>query len=345
MKRLWIYGSLLILSGSLYSQGVPNTVFSSLGLDHSARLASFGTNFSTFYEPNIDVAVSNASLISPSLHNFGMIHYANYFSAYSNVQVAYARELKKVGMFLASMQYLSYGSVDEYDEFGTYKGLSGRSYDAVLNIGWGRALVDSVFSIGANFKYIFSRGENFWQHGIAGDVSGTYTNMEKRLAVSLALRNIGAVLRSDVFSDYERMPFQIDLALYQRVKHAPFGYSIVFSNLQKWNLSGVDLNEETIDPVTGEVEKPNKLSAFADNAMRHVIFGGELFLFRNFTFRLGYNYHRRQELKTETRPGFVGFSWGVGAKIYKFQVDYARSAWNLAGAPNFISVSANLSDF
>jgi hypothetical protein len=26
-------------------------------------------------------------------------------------------------------------------------------------------------------------------------------------------------------------------------------------------------------------------------------------------------------------------------------VDYARSAWHLAGAPNYVSVSANLSDF
>ena len=345
MKQFWIYSITLFLSGSLYSQGVSNAAFPSLGLDNSARLASMGTPFSTFYEPKIDVATSNASLISPALHNAGMVHYASYFSAYSNVQAAYARELKKVGMFMLSMQYLNFGFVDACDPFGDCSGQSGLKYDFVANLGWGRVLVDSVFSIGANFKYIFSRGENFWEHGIAGDVSATYMDMDKRLAVSLALRNIGIVLKSDMFSDYQRLPFQIDLALYQRVKHAPFGYSIVLSNLQKWNLSGVDLKEETIDPNTGEITTPNKFSAFADNAMRHIIFGGELFLFRNFAFRMSYNYHRRQEFKIATRPGFVGFSWGVGTKIYKFQVDYARSAWSLAGAPNYFSITANLSDF
>jgi len=344
MKRFWIYGYALILSGSLYSQGLPNTVFSSLKLDPSARLASMGSAFGTHYEPNINLALSNASLISPSLHNFGMVHYAGYFSAYSNVQVAYARKLPNVGMFLASVQFLNFGSVDAYDIFGNYLGPSNRFYDAVLNIGWGRALVDSVFSIGANAKYIFSRGENFWLHGLAVDVSGTYTNFENRLAVSLAFRNIGTVLKSDFISNYDRLPFQIDLAVYQRMKHAPFAYSIVFSNLQRWNLSGVDLNEKTIGPA-GDTITPNKLSAFADNAMRHVIPGIEILPVRNFAIRLSYNYHRRQELKNNIRPGFVGFSWGVGMRIYKFQVDYARSAYNLAGAPNFISISANLSDF
>ncbi|MCL2416630.1 MAG: type IX secretion system protein PorQ [Bacteroidales bacterium] len=336
---------MFILSGSLYSQGVPNTVFASLRLDPSARLASLGTPFSTLLDPNIAVAVSNPSLISPALNNAGMVHYANYFRAFSNVNAAYARTLPRLGTFLASIQYTNFGSVDGFDEFGNYFGRTDMFYDAVLNVGWGRELVDSMFSIGANFKYIFSRGDNFWQHGIAVDVSGSYINHERRLAVSLAFRNIGTVLKRDMISNYERVPFQIDLAFYQRARNAPFAYSIVLSNLQRWNLSGVDLNAGTVDPVTQEVVYPNRLATFADNVMRHVILGGEIFLFRNITFRLSYNYHRRQELRTETRPGFVGFSWGIGTRIHKFQIDYARSAFHLAGAPNFISITANLGDF
>jgi hypothetical protein len=320
-------------------------VFSSLRLDPSARLGSLGNGFATSYESKIDLAISNASLISPTLHNTALINYTDYFSAYSNVSATYVRELPKFGTFLTSLQYVNFGSADAYDEFRNYLGQTSAFYDLALNVGWGKALVDSVFSIGANFKYIFSRGENFWMNGIAVDVSGTYTNFEKRLGISLAFRNIGTVLKNNFVSDYENLPFQIDLAVYQRMKHAPFAYSIIVSNLQKWNISGVDLNEETIDPTTEKVTKPDKFSTFADNAMRHFIPGIEILPFRNFAFRMSYNYHRRQELKTDTRPGFVGFSWGVGLKIYKFQVDYARSAWHLAGAPNYISVSANLNDF
>jgi hypothetical protein len=305
-----------------------------------------GTGFSTFYESKIDLAVSNASLILPELHNVAMLNYSDYFSAFSLINFAYARNLPKVGMFLASLQYMNYGSVQAYDIYGNHLGQSDMFYDFALNVGWGKALIDSVFSIGANFKYVFSRGQNFSLNGMAVDVSGTYTNMdiEKGLAVSLAFRNIGTVLKTDMLSNYEKMPFQIDLASYLRLENAPFAFSLVLSNLQKWNLSGIDLNEKTVN-ATGDTTTPNKVSAFADNAMRHVIPGIEFFPFRNMAFRLSYNYHRRQEMKNVIRPGFIGFAWGVGVKIQKFQVDYARSAFHLAGAPNFISVSANLSDF
>ena len=344
MKRFLIYGYVLIFSGCLYSQGLQNIVFPALNLSPSARLASLGSNFASFEAPDIGIAISNSSLLSPALNNVAMLHYADYFSAYSNIHAAYARDLQRVGMFLASMQYTNFGFVNSYDEEENYLGPSNLSYNLILNLGWGRALVDSVFSIGANFRYILCRGTNFWTNGLAVDVSGTYTNIENRLGVSLAFRNIGTVLKRDIISDYERLPFQIDLAMYKRMLHAPFAFSIVLSNLQKWNLSGVDLNEEIVGP-NGEITKPNKFSAFADNAMRHVIPGIELLPFRNLAFRLSYNYHHRQEMKINTRPGFVGFSWGVGAKIYKFQIDYARSAHHLSGAPNFISLSANLRDF
>ncbi|MCL2027718.1 MAG: type IX secretion system protein PorQ [Bacteroidales bacterium] len=348
MKRFLIYAYCLIFSVSLYSQGLPNTAFPSLRLIPSARLASLSDGFATSYEPRIDLAISNASLNSPTLHNVAMINYTDYFSAYSCVNAAYARQFPKIGMFLASLQYLNFGSVENYDEFSNYFGPSNRFYDVILNVGWGRALVDSVFSIGANFKYIFSRGDNFWLSGIAVDVSATYTGfpllISDHATMSLAFRNIGTVLKRDLISDYDKLPFQIDLALYERAKHAPFAYSLIVSNLQKWNLSGVDLNKKTV-AATGDTITPNKVSAFFDNAMRHLIPGVEIFPFRNFAFRLSYNYQRRQELKTDARPGAVGISWGVGLKIYKFQIDYARSAWHLAGAPNYISVSANLNDF
>jgi hypothetical protein len=345
MKRFLLYGFALMFSGCLYSQGLPNTAFPSLNLSSSARLASLGGNFATLPEPDINFAISNPSLVLPSLDHFAMLHYADYFWAYSNLHAAYVRDFQKIGVFLASMQYVNYGSIEAYDESGYYLGPSNPMYEFGLNLGWGKALVDSVFSIGANFKYLFFRGENFFQHGVAVDVSGTYTNIEKRLGVSLGFRNIGTVLKRDLVTEYEKLPFEITMALYQRMQHAPFAYSVVLSNLQRWNLSGVDVNAEEVDEVTGEVTKPNRFSTFADNAMRHIIPGVEVFPFQNFALRLSYNYHRRQELKNSVRPGLVGFSWGVGAKIYKFQIDYARSTYNLAGAPNYITVSANLMDF
>jgi hypothetical protein len=50
-------------------------------------------------------------------------------------------------------------------------------------------------------------------------------------------------------------------------------------------------------------------------------------------------------MKVVSRPGTVGFSWGIGLKVSKFSFSYSRAAYSLAGSPNFISVSTNLGDW
>ncbi|MDR2906940.1 MAG: type IX secretion system protein PorQ [Bacteroidales bacterium] len=346
MKRLLIYGSVWMLCGSLYSQGLPNIVFPTLQFNPSARLAGLGTNFASLPEQDISMAISNASLLSNELHNTAMLNYADYFSAYSSVNAAYARDLKTIGVFLASMQYVNYGDVETYDAEGNYLGRSNRLYDVALNVGWGKAL-DSSFRIGANFKYLHSRLTQSHLNGVAVDLSASYIRAQAKdpWAVSVAFRNIGTVLQQNIVRDYETLPFEIDLGFYIRASHAPFAGSVVLTNLQKWNLSGVDVNAPTINSVTGDTTSVNKFSTFTDNALRHVNLGVEFIPFKWFTFRLGYNYQRRKEMATSERPGFVGFSWGIGLKIYNFQVDYARAAYHLAGAPNYISISTNLNNF
>ena len=51
------------------------------------------------------------------------------------------------------------------------------------------------------------------------------------------------------------------------------------------------------------------------NALRHVIFGVELFPKRSFNLRLGYNFRRSQELKLLEQRTFSGISLGFGLKF------------------------------
>jgi len=53
---------------------------------------------------------------------------------------------------------------------------------------------------------------------------------------------------------------------------------------------------------------------------------------------------RRQELKIDTKPGMVGFSWGIGVKISKFKISYGHPSYHLAGGGNYFSFSMNLDD-
>ena len=65
---------------------------------------------------------------------------------------------------------------------------------------------------------------------------------------------------------------------------------------------------------------------------------------KNLNLRLGYNYGMRQNMKTPTKKGAVGFSYGVGIKIYKFNISYSRSEMHVHGSPNFITITTNLCD-
>ena len=84
---------------------------------------------------------------------------------------------------------------------------------------------------------------------------------------------------------------------------------------------------------------------FGDKLMRHLVFGVEFLVGKNFHADLGYNYKRRQEMKVSARPGTVGFSWGFGFKVSKFHFAFGRASYHLAGGSNHFSLTTNLSEF
>jgi len=55
--------------------------------------------------------------------------------------------------------------------------------------------------------------------------------------------------------------------------------------------------------------------------------------------------HKLEEMKIESKPGMVGFSWGIGIKVSKFRISYGRSVFHLAGGTNQFSFSMNLDEF
>ena len=108
------------------------------------------------------------------------------------------------------MQYYSYGKSDNIDEFGeNYGQFSAGEY--AFNVGWGRML-DSVFSIGANFKMIYSGLETYNSFGLAVDVAGSYVPNET-FAASILFRNIGRQITAYTSEGVEPLPFEIQAGI------------------------------------------------------------------------------------------------------------------------------------
>ena len=314
-----------------------------LNLTSSARIAAMGGDFLAVSDNDITLAPSNPSIISPEMHNRLAVCYVDFFSDINYGCAAYSKTFDKLGSFVASMQYISYGKFDGAEVSGERYGTFYAGENA-LNIGWGRQL-DSSFSIGSNLKFVYSSLETYKSFGVLVDVAGSYNSRDRRFTVSLIAKNIGRQLIAYDGGNIEPLPFELQVGLSQRLKHLPFRYSILINHLEKWDLKYDDTNNMNTDPISGEVVKDNDFEDFADNFIRHIVLGGELLLGKNFSIRGGYNYQRRQELKVASKTATVGFSWGFGFRVSKFHFSYARSTYHLNGSPNYITITTNLSDF
>lgn len=334
---------LIIICNSANAQIGGNNTYEFLNLTSSARIAAMGGDFLTINDNDITLVESNPSLINPGMSNKLGVAYVDFFSDVNYGFATYAKSFNNIGSFAASMKYISYGKFDYATVTGERTGQFNAG-ETALNIGWGRQL-DSLFSIGANLKFIYSSLESYNSFGLAVDVAGSYISRDRSFTISLIAKNIGRQLTAYEGGNIEPLPFELQLGLAKKLKHLPFRYSILYNNLEKWNLRYDDPGQAQTDPISGEVVNDSGIEVFADNFMRHIVFGGELLIGKNISLRGGYNYRRRAEMKVTTKPGTVGFSWGIGLRISKFHISYARSAYHLVGSPNYITLTTNLSDF
>lgn len=328
-----------------FSQIGGDNSYEFLNLTYSPRIAAMGGNFLAVKDNDINMTLKNPSLITPNMNNDISFSFTDFYTDINYGYAMYSRTYEKIGSFVGSIQYVDYGSF-------TYTDPSGNSYgdfkvsDYAFNLGWGRQL-DSCFSIGSNLKFIYSDLESYNSFGIAVDVAATYHNSDKNLTVSFLARNIGRQLKAYNSGNIEPLPFELQLGLSKKLLHMPFRYSILINHIEKWDLSYEDPNDPNniIDPFTGEKQSKSDLEKFGDNLLRHIVIGGEFSITKNFNVRIGYNYQRRNELKVYDKVSTVGFSWGLGIKISKFKINYSRARYHLVGSPNYLSVTANLSDF
>lgn len=346
VKKVFYLFILCVYSSTyLYSQIGGNSTYSFLNLPNSARIAALGGNANALKDNDLSICTYNPSLLTSSMHNQVALSFVDFFSDINYGFVSYARNFKKYGMFDASMQFIDYGKFTNTDATGETLGYFSAGEYALI-IGWGRQL-DSLFSIGANLKNIYSNFYEYKSYGIAVDVSGTYFNPKRQVSATILALNIGRQLKYYTFGKNEPLPFEMQVGFTKKLEHTPFRFSLVIRHIEKWDINYVDPNyvEPTVDPITGDPLPEKKISKFLDKGMRHVVIGGEFIPSKNFTIRLGYNYQRRKELKVDSKASTVGFCWGFGLRIKKFNFSYSRAAYHLAGSPNYVTISTNISNF
>jgi len=344
MNKINIIIILIILPFIANSQIGGNGVFDFLNITNSAKIASLGGKNITIYDDDLNMAFQNPALLNSEMNNKVIINYVNYFTDINIGSIAYAYNQNKFGTFSVGLQFLNYGNFQSADATGVITGEFTAS-DYALNLIWSKKLFRNI-NAGINIKPIYSHLEAYFSLGIVADIGVTYFKTEKQLAVSFALKNIGAQLKPYTKDNYEKIPYDIQLGLSKKLEHAPFRISATAHNLHKWNLryevpqkaTQISFAENETDAKKGQI-----LYNALDNSLRHLIFGVEIIPLKSFYASIGYNHQRRQEMKLIDKGGLTGFSWGFGLKLKKFGISFGRATYHLAGASNHFSLYADLS--
>ena len=342
VKQLLLIALISPLAG--FGQIGGDNTFEFLNLPLSARMASMGGTTISVMDDDINLSLINPALLDSADHNLLGFNFIDYFTDVKMGSTAYARTFKNIGTFSGGISYIDYGSFQEADETGQLLGsFSAAEYS--IQAGYGRQF-DSMFSGGANLKFIYSRMYDYYSSGLAADLAFNYNRKHKNFSASVLVKNMGVQLKS-YNGNREDLPFEIQAGFSKKPKHMPFRFSVTFTHLEKWDLTYEDPDnpKPTVDPLTGEEIKESKLKVTGDKLMRHVLLGGEFLLTKNFNVRFGYNYMRRKDLIVDSRKGMVGFSWGLGFKISKFHLSYGRAKYHMAGSTNHFSITTNLSSF
>ncbi|MBN1183964.1 MAG: type IX secretion system protein PorQ [Bacteroidales bacterium] len=318
-------------------------VYEFLNLNSSARVAALGGKQIAIWDNDLNLVFQNPSLLSMEMSNSLALSYVNYFMDINYGYASYAHSYKGNSMIAGGIQYINYGEFTGADEVGTKTGTF-TAAEYAFNILYTRSL-DSNWHVGVNIKPLYSSLEKYNSLGIATDWGITYYNAQKLFTAAFVIRNLGTQITT--FTNHrEPLPFEMQLGVSQRLQHAPFRFSFTAHQLQNIDMTyELEEEDESTDFFGQNTKEQTKLEKVGDGFMRHMIVGVEFLPFQGFSLRAGYNYQRRKELQVEDRLAMVGFSWGVGIKLNRFQLSYGKASYHLAGATNHFSVSTNFSDF
>ncbi len=316
--------------------------FRILSIPSSARASALGGNYIAVKDNDINLGIFNPALLNRDMGKQVALSFLPYFEGINIGYASYAHHCDSIRTtFSGTVQYVDYGDFNRTDETGAEIGqFSAGEY--VFQVGAGHML-DSLFSIGANAKLITSNLDTYTSTAWAFDVGGVFHKPANGITVAAMLRNLGKQT-SSYTEVREDLPFEVQVGITYKFKHAPFRLGLMLEQLQQWDLTYDDPNATVqIDPTTGDVIV-EKITT-GRKALLHTVPSAEVLLSKNFMLRVAYNFRRRDELVVADKPSAVGLSFGLGIKVSKLHFSYGFSQLHLAGISNTFTLAVRFSDF
>jgi hypothetical protein len=312
-------------------------VYKFTDLPTSSRLAAFGGTNISLVDNDINFAFQNPAMLSKETSKTIALNMANYLADIKFGSAIYSWTIGKNNYLGVGIQYVDYGKFEERSDVDEYLG-EFTAKDMSLHLIYARPLTKNI-TVGGTLKPIYSAYERYTSFGFALDAGITYKDPKNLFSAGFVIRNVGTQFKG-YYSDengqhYESLPLNIQAGISKKLEHAPFRFSLNLHNLQTWNLNYIS------DVQTDEVSD----ISFFDMAARHAILGMEFLPSKNFYLLASYNYRRQQEMKMNGFKTMAGFSFGGGIKLYKFQVGFGMSQFQVGNYSYLFSISTSLNEF
>ena len=336
-----LFSLLLLFPVYLFAQIGGERTYALLDFQSSARVMAMGGELISIIDNDVDLGKNNPALLNQQMDNQISFSFVDYFSDIHAVSVHYVKQSKKLGTLFFGLEALDYGKFTQTDAIGNELG-EFTANEQIILIGISRQL-NSKLIIGVNLNFFNSKLEQYSSFGLSSNLGLSYFSNSRKLCFSILAKDFGRQLKS-YNNEREDLPFQVEIGVSKQLEHLPFRFSIVTHHLNKFDISNNYLKSLITKPKTGN-QVANEESV-GKKILRHFIIGGELNPGRrSFFIRGGFNFQRRQDMQVITRPAMIGFSWGFGFRFSKFQLNYSRPIYHLAGFANIFSFSTNLSSF
>ena len=259
----------------------------------------------------------------------------NYMNYISDVNVGSALFTKAHGERAAwgvGATFIGYGDIQEALPGNVVTGASVSAKDISVNGFYARDL-NERWRGGLALKFLYSGLADYTSIGLCVDAGLSYYNSEKGFSFGFALKNIGAQLKA-YEDERQKMPWDIQLGISQKLSHAPLRLSLTAQYLNRWKFDYVD---------NTNVEQ--KDDSFFKTFAKHLIIGVDFVPSDNFWVGVGFNPKVNMDMKLQGGGSFSGFSAGAGVRIKMFDVGFSLAKYHPSALSLMLSVSTTLEDF
>ncbi|MCQ2198453.1 MAG: type IX secretion system protein PorQ [Paludibacteraceae bacterium] len=322
--------SLLALPLAISSMAETGTYgFTALDLPFSAFSVASGQENISSHRDELGLSQKNPALLQPESEDksSAQLSFVKQVASANSFSGSYLKGVDDKQIWSAYFNGLTYGSMDETDQYGTKVGKFS-CFDLVFGGNYSRKLADHL-TAGIGLKFLYSQIADYKAFGFAFDLGANYYNPDNNLSLSLAARNIGVQLATYTESDNsrDRLPFNLDFGVSKKLEHAPIVFHYTYHDINRWDLSYYKsgyTEKSQIDEA--HLNEPIEVK-WGDMFFRHMVFGLDFCPVETFAVTASYNFRRNREfmlVDTKTGAGW-GFGLTVDVRKVKVQAGYSIS--------------------